>query len=171
MATVSDVLPPVERPATALGDVRAAVTTAIGCVLLGAPVGLLWTALAPRLRLVVSGESLDVVERSARDYMTSDVWFLVLVAAAGVLTAAVALTAERRHGVGTVLGLAVGGLLAAEVARRTGPLIALEDARALVASGQDGAVDLPARLRSTPAVAVWPLVAVVLHLVVSAGRR
>ena len=168
---MSDVLPPAERPASPLGDARAAVLTAIGCVLLGAPVGLLWSALAPRLQLVAAGEQVDVVETSTRDYMTSDVWFLGLVALAGLVTAAVALSADRRHGVGTALGLALGGLLAAEVARRTGPLTALEDARALLASGQDGVVDLPARLRAASAIAVWPLVSLVVHLVVTAGRH
>jgi len=168
---VSDVLPPADRPASALGEVRAAALTATGCVLLGAPVGLLWSTLAPRLQLVAAGEQVDVVESSTRDYMTIDVWFLGLVALAGLLTAVVALAVDRRHGIGTAVGLAVGGLLAAEVARRTGPLTALEDARALLASGQDGTAELPARLRSVSAIAVWPLVSLVVHLVRTAGRQ
>lgn len=168
---VSDVLPPNRRPPTARGDLRAAVVTAVGCVLLGAPVGLLWSALAPQLQLVAAGERLDVLQSSPRDYMTTDVWFLGIAVAAGLLTAVVALSADRRHGIGTVLGLAVGGLVAAEVARRTGQLPALEEARALVASGADGTVDLPSRLRATSALAVWPLTAVVVHLLVTVSRR
>lgn len=171
MAAVTSVLPPpVSGRAVALREARAGLATAVGCVLLGAPAGLAWQAVTPRIQLQAAGGRVQLVETSTRDFMTSDVWFLVVVALAGGLTGALALVLARRSAVGAVVGLAVGGLLAAEVARRTGPLVGLEDARIFLEAGRDGSFDLTARLRAVPGIAVWPVAALVVHMAGTASR-
>ena len=150
-------------------EARAGLLVAVGSVLLGAPVGLLWALLAPELVVSASGELPGSAE-AGRVLVQADGTFVLLAVLAGLLTAAVASALGRRHLLGTALGLVVGGALAAEVARRTGTLVGREEARELLAAAADGAagvlVELPVRLRATSALAVWPLAALALHTVV-----
>jgi hypothetical protein len=167
----------VTRPSTPApglaAEARAGLLVTAGCLLVGAPLGLLWALLAPELVVRTSGELPGSAE-TGRVLVQADGTFVLLAAAAGLLCAAVASALGRRHVLGTALGLVVGGALAAEVARRTGTLVGREEARALLAAATDGAasaaVELPVRLRATSALAVWPLAALVLHTVVLGTR-
>jgi hypothetical protein len=156
----------VPRPAA---EAAAGLLTALGCLLLAAPAGLLWAALAPRLRVGVDG-SLPASGEAGRLLLQTDGLFVLVALGAGVVTAVLGLVLGRRHLLGTALGLAVGGLLAAEVARRTGALVGREEAQLLLAAAASGGdvstVDLPVRLRSTSALVLWPLAALVVHTVV-----
>jgi hypothetical protein len=165
---VSDVPQAASRRAAAAREATAALLTALGCVLLGAPVGLLWGHLTPRLEVVAAGDT--VLGPAPTEYFAADAYYLFLGLGAGLLTGLLAVTLGRRHGIGTVLGLAVGGLLAAEVARRTGPLVGREAAQAFLESAQDGSFDLTVRLRALAAMAGWPLAALLAHGVVTAWR-
>jgi hypothetical protein len=153
-----DVLPtrPLSGP---VGEAVAAVLTAVGCVLLGAPVGLVWAAVTPRVEIVLADGRADLADPTTSSFIAADGIFLALVAAAGLVSGVAAWWWGRRHGPGCVLGLVVGGLLAAEVARRTGELIGLDEARAAVQSGREGVVELAVRLRSMQARAGWPVAA------------
>lgn len=176
MAEVSapDVLPGPARPGPlprgVAGEVLAAVLTVVGCVLLAAPAGLLWAATAPRVSIVAAGESVRVADPTARDFVTADVTFLVVAVLAGLVVGLALVTVGRRHGPGCVVGAAVGGLLAAEIARRTGVLVGRDEVEAFLSSGADGSFELPLRLRSVPVLAGWPVAALAVVMVVASWR-
>ena len=170
----ADVLPAPARPPLLPGGVRgealAALLTVVGSVLLAAPVGLAWAAVAPRVSIVAAGDSVRVADPTARDFVTADVTFLVVVVMAGLAVGLAVVTLGRRHGPGCVLGATVGGLLAAEVARRTGTLVGREEVEAFLQAGLDGGLELPLRLRSWPALAGWPVGALVVLMLTTAWR-
>jgi len=169
-----DVLPGPPRPGLlprgVAGEVLAAALTVVGCVLLAAPAGLAWAATAPRASIVAAGDSVRVADPTARDFVTADVTFLVVVVLAGLLVGLALVTAGRRHGPGCVVGVALGGLLAAEIARRTGMLVGREEAEAFLSSGAEGTLELPLRLRSIPVLAGWPVAALAVVMVVASWR-
>lgn len=101
------------RRQVVVGGVFAAVLT-----VLGAPIGLVWSAIAPRAALVVVGPGQAMpADAESTAYMTGDGQFAVLTMGAGAVVAVVAyLVAGRRTGTGAVLGLAVGGLLGSLIA-------------------------------------------------------
>jgi len=150
-------------------DAAAALVTAVGCVLLGAPVGLLWAAVTPRVQLSVTAAGATLVDAGTKSFIAADGFFLGLGLLAGMLTGLAAWWLGRGRGPGLVVGLLVGGLLAAETARRTGQLVGLDDARLAVQSGESSVVDLSVRLRALPALVGWP-VAALLTVGAATGR-
>lgn len=155
------------RRAEALAGLGVAASTA----LLGAPVGLLWAALAPHPVVRVAGGEATVEDPVARAFISGDLVFLALALAAGVAAGLVVALTLRRYGPGPVVGLALGALAAAEVARRTGHLVGLDDARALVRSGRDGRAQVAVRLRAWQALLAWPVGALATNLVGLIARR
>lgn len=146
----------------ALGtDVRAAVATVVGLVLLGAPVGLVWALVAPKTAVVITASDVVLPNPDRSAFIAADAVFLAIVFTVGLITGALAWLLGRRHGPALVVGLAVGGLLAAYVASRTGALVNEGDARDIVEAGRTGAVDLAVRLRATEAVLGWPVAALI----------
>lgn len=166
-------LPPA-RPRT-LPSVRAEAVAgagvAVATTLLGAPVGLLWSAVAPHAVVVVRSGRPDLADPLGRAFVGADLWFLAVALLAGMAVGLGTLPLLRRYGPGPVLGLAVGGLVAAEIARRTGHLVGLDDARALVRSGQDGRTQVAVRLRSWQALLAWPVGSLATCLVALLARR
>lgn len=149
-------------------EAAAALLTVTACLLLAAPVGLLWAALTPRVQLVVvAAGRADLADPTTSGFIAADGWFLGLVVLAGLVTGVLAWRLGRRHGPGCVVGLVVGGLLAAEVARRTGQLVDADSARNAVQSGREGLVDLAVRLRSRQALVGWPVAALVAHMLLT----
>lgn len=102
-------------------DVLAFLSIVALTVLLGAPAGLLWSAIAPRFTVVrQDGElSLPNIE-STKAFIGADGTYVVIVLALGLVCGALAWRFARRHGPATILGLTVGGLLAALVAAAVG---------------------------------------------------
>jgi hypothetical protein len=167
----TDVLPhaaATPRPPGPLGEGVAGLITAVGCVLLGAPAGLVWAALAPRAEILVAADRAGLADPVDPAFIATDGYFLVAAAVAGLLCGVLVLVLGPPYGPGPVVGLVVGGLLAAEVARRTGQLVGVEDARAFLQSGQEGVLGLTVRLRSRQALAAWPVAALVVVMVVLA---
>lgn len=139
-------------------DATAGLTAAVGCVLLGAPVGLLWSAVTPRVEVAVTAAGPELIDSGTTAFIAADGFFLALVVLAGVLTGLATWRGRgRRGGAGLVLGLLLGGLLAAEVARRTGELVGVEAAREAVTAGRQGVLELAVELRSLPALVGWPV--------------
>lgn len=166
--TASDVLPPVDAPPRVTQEAAAALLTVTGCVLLGAPLGLLWAAVSPRVEVIVAaGGDVSLADPTTSQFVAADGWFLVLAAAAGLLTGGLAWLAGRRYGFGVVIGLVVGGLLAAEVARRTGQLVDAGVAQSAARAGTEGVVELSVRLRSEQARVGWPVAALAAHMVLT----
>ena len=160
------------RSRRAVREAGAGVGALLLCVLAAAPAGLLWAALAPTVRARVVDGAARVADPTSQAYIATDGAYLLVTAVAGLLTGLAAhLLLGRRHSLGVVLGLFVGGLLAAEITRRAGFLVGLEDVRAFVAAGQDGVVALTPRLRAAPALVTWAVVAMLVHLVATAGSR
>jgi hypothetical protein len=90
-------------------------------VLLAAPVGLLWAAVAPRYTVVRSDTGLDFPNiESTKAFIGADGSYVVILLVVGLLTGLLAWRYARHYGPATVLGLAVGGLLAAWIAARVG---------------------------------------------------
>jgi hypothetical protein len=156
------------RAELGLGAVVAAYSTVVG----GA-VGLIWQAGAPRVHL---GPAINGNEAAAKPLIGDDVHLGLLGIAAGVIVAVIVLLVarDRARGPGAVLGLAVGGVLGALVAARVGNVARHEDmVRALAAlipgvSHSESASLLGYfgfRLRATGLLMMWPIAAVVIHLV------
>ena len=141
----------------------ALVTTAL-VTLAGAVVGLIWSATAPKLSLpaVVAGS-----EATFKSQIAADGRFLLLGIVAGVICAGV-LVAFGQRGPGAVVGLAVGGVLAALVASRIGA-VAQHDAtfsalHSLGISHSTRVLDLVGfRVRAQGVLLGWPLAALIVH--------
>jgi len=164
--------PPGPKPAGAplWHDVRAGLLTVAVTVLVGAPVGLLWAALAPRVVVEVAGEDVQVVDTAADGFIAVDAWFLAAVAFAGLVGGVLTWWLGRAHGPGVVLGIAVGGLAAAWIASRVGGEVDRLSVRQLVESGVPGRYELAVRLRSTSALLAWPIVSLLVFLTLSVTR-
>lgn len=165
-------------------DLAAFVSTTSLIVLLGAPAGLLWAALAPRLTVTVtpSGDIQADDLESTKAFIGADGTYLLVVLGLGLLCGTAAWFLARRHGPATVLGLTVGGVLAGLVAQRVGVQLGAHDAIEALRQGSTfrGTVDLylgrkdqmasyPS-FRSHWAAIGWPLGALVAFLV-PAWRR
>ena len=152
-------------------DVRAGLLTVAVTVLVGAPVGLLWAAVAPRVQVEVDGDDVQVVDTAGDGFIAVDAWFFAAVAVAGLVGGVLAWWLGRAHGPGVVLGLAVGGLAAAWIASRVGGEVDRASVRQLVEAGVPGRYELAAQLRSTSALLVWPLASLLAHLSLSVATR
>jgi len=108
-----------------LGEARAALVVAAVTVALGGPLGLLWSALAPRVELVRGQGGWFPVAEEPEEYVAGDGWFVFLNAGLGLVVAVVAWFVVRRHRGPLILaGLAIGAIggtvLAAWLGHRVG---------------------------------------------------
>ncbi len=152
-------------------DLRAGLLTVVVTVLVGAPVGLLWAALAPRVTVEVSGEDVQVLDTYTDGFIAVDAWFLAAVVVAGLVGGVVAWWLGADHGPAVVLGLVVGGLAAAWIASRVGGEVDRVTARQLVEAGVQGRREVAVQLRSTSALLGWPLTSLLAYLALSLARR
>lgn len=108
-------------PARWRSDVVLGAGVVVGSVLLAAPAGLLWSAVAPRVTVTFSPTGPDLPDvQSTKAFIGADGSFLVVALLVGALCGAVAWWLARRGGPWTVAGLVVGGLLAGLIAARVG---------------------------------------------------
>ena len=139
-------------------DRRAFAVIVAVLVLLGAPAGLLWSAVSPRLtvQLTAAGPSTGNVEGKA--FVGADGSFVVVLLFVGLLSGLLAWRYARRGGPATVLALLVGGLLAAKIAAVVGVRPGAADVRHLLRDPMArGSVELYLKLRSPWAVVFWPV--------------
>ncbi len=167
-----------ERGASRLReDATRFVAVVAGIVLLGAPVGLLWSALAPRYTVVFDdkGEVSYPFIESTKAFIGVDGTYFAITALAGVLCGVAAWYLARRSGPWTVLALALGSVLAALVAARVG-LLPTKQAAFDAINAHKGSVDLflgardcqgcaGTHLRAPWAAVGWPVFALVGFLV------
>jgi hypothetical protein len=140
------------------------IVTAALVTVAGAGMGLIWSATAPKLsiRALAAGS-----EATFKSQVGADARFLLLSVLAGVVCAAVVLGFGQR-GPGAVLGLAVGGLLAALVANHVG-VLAQHDAtmsalKSLGLSHSTRVLDLVGfRVRAQGVLLAWAIAALVVH--------
>jgi len=159
---------PADRPSLS-GELLTGLLTTLGLVLLGAPLGLLWGAVAPRPDVVLSMGSLDFVDRETKDFIAADGLLFLALVVLGIAAGLLAWRYARRHAFGVLVGLTVGGALAGLVAAKAGVL--LDDPAAAAAAVADGTLrELPLRLQAKAALLGCPAAAV-LAFAVHALRR
>jgi hypothetical protein len=159
--TPSDASTP-PTPAGWQQDLLVGLLTTVVLVLLGAPVGLLWAALSPRVDVALRAGGPGLVMPETGDFIGADGLFLVIVLAVGTACGVLAWVLAQRTrpgpGPGVVLGLALGGLLAAYVASRTGAQVGREEFLAAVDdAARRGTIQASIRLRATEALVGWPV--------------
>lgn len=152
----ASVVPAVASPSLQR-DAFAGVLAAVVPVLVGAPVGLLWAALAPRVEVVVAGQDVQLAEPGTSAFIAGDGFFLLAGLLAGALGGLLAWRLGRDHGPAVVVGLTLGGLIAAYVAMRVGTTVGAAEVQAAVRAGQQGALELNLRLRAQEALVGWPV--------------
>lgn len=167
------------RPAEQTGRVRktapsagrAAVETVVISVAVGLLVGVAWRLIAPEVVVEVTDGNTALLPLEARRLFTVDAWFAILGGVAGLLVTLVMFTRHRhRHRpLATLAGLVAGGVLGSFVAWRLGRLLGPEPLDQRVADAADGArLPLQLDLEATGVLLVWPVVAVVAVLVITA---
>jgi hypothetical protein len=151
-------------------DAWAGLLTVAVTVLVGAPVGLLWAALAPRVAVQVVAGDVELLDTPGDAFFAIDGYFLAAVLVAGAVGGLVTWWRASAHGPAVVVALAVGGLAAAWVAMVVGGLVGEGSAAELVAAGAEGRRELAVRLRATSAVLGWPIGALVTYLLLTLRR-
>ncbi|HUR52379.1 MAG TPA: hypothetical protein VMZ11_09660 [Mycobacteriales bacterium] len=162
-------------------DLPPALALAAGSVLLGAPAGLLWSHLSPRLRVTfgADGPTAAGIE-STKAFIGADGSYVLVMLGAGLLCGLLAWLLVRRSGPWAVLALALGGFAGAVVAARVGVLPGSDEVVMALRHGKTGhaPVDLylgklhgdSPQLRSTWAAVAWP-VGALLAFLIGALRR
>jgi hypothetical protein len=116
---------PERRPSLWWRELRPALVVAAAVAASGLPLGLLWYALAPKVRLVMVGTTPYPVDPEPEGYVADDGWFVLIGFGAGVLAAIVVWILARRHRgpamlAAVTLGGVAAGLLAAWLGSRFG---------------------------------------------------
>jgi hypothetical protein len=116
---------------------------------LGAPLGLLWAALAPTVTVRMTSEGALLADQQPEEFIAADGWFILLGGGFGVLAAVVVWFAVRRRGplplIAVTLGAVGAGLIAWWLGRHQG----LDAYQRMLDSAPDGAVfGKPADLRA-----------------------
>ena len=140
--------------------VLAVVTVAVA--LLGVPGGFIWSAITPRVLVVVTGHGVaQVVNPETKAFIAADGWFCVVGMLGGLLAGAVGyVTAVRRRGAAAAAGLILGGVAASLVQWWIGRDIGRASFRGALFVSHHGAVlHAPLELSARTALVVWPLTA------------
>lgn len=144
--------------------------TAAVVVLLGAPAGVLWSALAPHATVVVRGDQAFIADAETEVFIAGDGWFVAITLLLGLTAGVLAWLVARRSGPAVVVGLAVGGAIAAYVAARVGTRIGQDELIALLRSRRPGTYVGNVALQAKTALAAWPLGAVAAFATLVASR-
>jgi hypothetical protein len=151
-------------------DVLTGAFVAAVTVLLGAPAGLLWSAVAPHAHIAISASGATFADGATEVFVAGDGWFLGVAVVLGLLTGLVTWVVARGSGPYAVIGMAVGGLLAAYVAAKVGRRIGQDELRAAAAAGIPGTYVANVALQATQVVLVWPIAALATFLTLVAAR-
>jgi hypothetical protein len=137
---------------TVRGALVALFVTVCGIVL-----GLLWLWLSPRIPMVSDGQAVYLKDTEGEEAIGGDGMFALIAAGLGIVTATLVFLRYRKGGLGVVLGLAVGGVLASIVGWRLG--VALGPTTDIVAHakavGPKKVFDGPLELRAKSALVAW----------------
>lgn len=159
------------RPEDVLREVRTGAVVAVAVGVFGVLFGLLWLWLSPRVPIVSDGQAIYLKDGEGEQAIGIDGWFTLLGAAFGLVSGVVVFCFRRRGGIAVVIGLAVGGLLASLLAWRVGVWLGPSgDLRARAEeAGVGKAFDKPLELQAKAALLIWPMLAMLAHLVVTAA--
>lgn len=155
----------------------------VASVLLGAPAGLIWSAVAPRYTVVATKDGFSYPNlESTKAFIGADGSYVVVMLAMGLLCGYLAWRFARRSGPFTVLALVVGGLTAALIAQSIGLRPGAHDAvQSLQLENKvSGTIDLflgrrdkdsgAISLRAPWGAVAWPLGALVAFLLAAFQR-
>jgi hypothetical protein len=141
-------------------------------VLLGAPAGLLWVRLSPRIDVDNGAGGPSFPSAETQEALSVDLSYLLLTLLAGLACGVLVWQWRRRDGSSVPVGLALGTALAAMVARAVGERVVLDD---LVAKICETRISLGctyysghAHLRATGLLVAWPISALMAYLLLTA---
>jgi hypothetical protein len=154
-----------------LDEVRAGVITAALVAMLGAPIGLLWAAVAPKVLVERTPEGLRLVSSETKTFVGADGWFFVIALLAGLGCGVVAWRLGRRQPLGTALGLIAGSVVAAVIAWRVGHLVDVPRLSSLLhtLSGKP-IIDPTLDVRAKGVLLAWPVGALAAFVVLLGAR-
>ncbi|MFE3995320.1 hypothetical protein ACFXPW_27025 [Streptomyces goshikiensis] len=147
-------------------DIRDGAAVALLVGVAGVLLGALWVWLAPRVQYVSNGEAVFLRNTEGEGRIGSDGTFLLLSAGLGALSAVAVFLWRRRGGVPLVIGLGVGSVFAALVGWRVGLWLG-PTSDLVVAAGKAGKgvpFDAPMQLLAYGVLLGWPMVAILVHL-------
>ncbi|MCK1796389.1 ABC transporter permease [Streptomyces sp. XM4193] len=155
---------------TGPGELRDLALVAVPVTLLGVLLGLLWWWLAPQVPYLSDGKQAFLLNSEGEDTIGVDGVYVALAAGFGLLSGLLVFLLRRSGGIGVVVGLALGSALAAFVGRVVGSLLGPDAdlAAAAARAGRGETFDGPLELNATIALLVWPLTALLAHLLVTA---
>ncbi|HEX5016434.1 MAG TPA: hypothetical protein VFX15_02475 [Actinomycetes bacterium] len=148
-----------------------AVGTALGGVVLGVVMGVLWWWITPTETWMKLENGLGPAELSSSQWFAADGWFLILGGVAGLVLAGLAWLRGRGHPIGLFFGVLAGAALLAVVAWSLGGILGPPDPEPTSDSLALGAVvDGPLGLRAmgvlaAPAVTALAMLALLLSMV------
>jgi uncharacterized membrane protein YeaQ/YmgE (transglycosylase-associated protein family) len=151
-------------------DLASAFFTAAVSVLLAAPVGLLWSALAPHARVQITAAGSYFTGGESEVFVAADGWFVGVTLLAGLLLGVLSWLAARGSGPYVVLGLAVGGLAAGWVAAKVGARPHHDALLRAAATGAQGSYVANVALQAWQVVVAWPVAALGAFLALVAAR-
>jgi hypothetical protein len=142
------------EPSDDPGALRSAlvmIATAVVVAALGAPLGWLWSVLAPRVGYIKTDGGFLYADSEPEQAMAADGWFLIIGAAAGLVLAVLVWVALRRYrGVAMLAALTVGSLGGAMLAWWLGHRIGMSQFNQANAAAVNGdRIDGPLGLRIT----------------------
>lgn len=159
-----------DRPGL-LPDVLVAVAVAAGVLLLAAPVGLLWAALAPQADVVVQARGAGYADPETEAFIGSDGSFVLLTCLVGGALGYACWRTLRRWGPPVVAALAIASLAASFVAADVGSRVGRAEFEVAIRSGVPAELDAPVELLAREATVGWPVAALLGFLVPLAYRR
>jgi hypothetical protein len=142
----------------------------LACVVAGAVVGVVWELLTPLPQFEVAGDRILLPAAEDESGIAADGWFAVCAGVSGVVSAAAVFVRVREARISALVGLTVGGLLAAVIAWRVGVAIGPESVRAGAVGLSDGETfSGPLELSALGVLFAWPLAAVITYFALAAG--
>lgn len=156
-------------------EARDAVVVTLAVAVLGVALGLLWLWLAPRVPLISDGDAVFLKHPEGEEAMGADGTFVLLGLGLGALAGTAVFWLRRQGGVGLVVGLAAGGLVAALIGWKLGVWLGPTSDLAAHAKdvGEGKAFDAPLKLEAKGALLAFPFAALAVHLAFTAafGKR
>ncbi|WP_244900203.1 hypothetical protein [Streptomyces nanshensis] len=161
-----DALEALDERTSVRHEIRTGALWALGVLVLGAGLGLLWLWLAPRVPLVSVDGGVFLKDPEGEEAIGADGTFVLLAVAFGLVVGLFAFLRSRGGGVGIVVGVAVGALVGSVLAWRLGVWLGPNGdlAASAKAAGENKPFDGPLKLQAKGALLVWPFVALLTHL-------
>ncbi|MCI0688755.1 MAG: hypothetical protein L0Y54_16190 [Sporichthyaceae bacterium] len=151
-------------PLLTRADLSAALIVTAMSLVSGVAAGFAWHAFAPKIEMVVRGDSAIPAQPEGEALIGVDGRFGLIAAGAGVLGAIVAFLWFRRRSIGVVCALLAAGYLAARLAAYVGGWLG-PDALSTHLGEPDGTrFLLPLQLRATGVMLLWPIAALLVYL-------